>query len=87
MGKATWNEELSVVVLCQLDGDMLSIGWRAFTNVDSYVEHSATHAAHEFALRIGRTLKMKTAHHTIGRHRFVVLTEIDMTNFLVKLTL
>ena len=33
MGKALWNEELNMVIFCQLYCHMLAIGWRAFTNI------------------------------------------------------
>ena len=46
MSKALWNEELKMIVFCQLYCHMLSIGWGTFTNIYCYIEYSAFYATY-----------------------------------------
>ena len=87
MGKTTGNEELAVVVLAKLYGNMLTIGGRSLTDVDSDIKYLALDATHNLALRIGRTLVVETTNDTIGGHAFVVLYELDGTHLGVELAL
>lgn len=47
VGKAARDEELPMIVLGQLHGDMPPVGRRAFADVDSDVEHTPLDAAHK----------------------------------------
>ena len=65
MGKATRDEELTMIVFCQLHCYMLTECRRAFADVNSYVEDCAFNAAHEFALGIWHALIVQTTHHAV----------------------
>ena len=56
MSKASWHEELTMIVFCQFHCHMLTECRRTLADVNGYVKHSALHAAHEFALGIGHAL-------------------------------
>ena len=77
MGKALWNEELAMIVLCQLYRYMLAIRWRSLTNIYCYIKYSTLYAAYQFALGIRWALEVQASHHTIAAHRLVVLHEVD----------
>ena len=92
MGKAFWDEELAMIVFCQLYSYMLAIGWRAFTNIYSYIKHSTFYAAYQLALGIWWALEVQSSHHAIATHRLVVLAEVntvsqDWGNLFFKLSL
>ena len=77
MGKALWNEELTMIVFCQFYCYMLAISRGAFTNIHGYIEDSAFYAADQFALGIWWTLEVQASHYTIAAHRLVVLAEAN----------
>ena len=77
MSETAWNEKLSVIVFGQFYGYMFAIGQRALANVYSHVKYSAFYAAYQFALGKWWVLEVKSTHYTVGRHTFVVLTEVD----------
>lgn len=52
VGKTLRNEELTMIVLCQLYRYMLAIGWRSLTNIYSYIKYSTLYAAYKLALGI-----------------------------------
>ena len=92
MGKALWNEELAMIVFCQLYCHMLAVGWRTFADIYCYIKHPAFYATYQLALGIRRTLEVQASHHTIAAHRLVVLAEVntvsqDWGNHLFKLSL
>ena len=77
VGKAARDEELPVVFLRELDGDVLPVGRAAFAYVHCDVEHCAAHTPHQLTLGEGRALEVQAAHHAVAGHRFVVLDEAD----------
>lgn len=92
MGKALGDEELTMVVLCQLHGDMLAVGGTALADIYCDIKDGSPDTAHEFALGERGTLEMEAAHDAVGGHGFVVLDEGDgMTKeggyFLIELPL
>ena len=87
VGEAFRNEELAVIVFREFYGDVLSVGGRAFADIDGYVEDGSPDASNELALREGRALEMQSAHHAIGGHALVVLHEVDGADFLLELSL
>ena len=92
MSKALWDEELAMIVFCQLYCHMLAISRGTFTNIYSYIEHSAFYAAYQLALCVRWALEVQASHNTIAAHRLVVLAEVntvtqDRGNFLFKLSL
>ena len=87
VGKATWNKELPVIILCQFHSHMLAVGRAAFADVNGYVKDGTLDAADEFALGEGWTLEMKTSHYAIGAFAFVVLNKTDGSDLFVKLPL
>ena len=68
MGKASWDEELEMIVFCQLYCHMLSISRGAFTNIYGYIKDSAFYAADQLALSVRWTLEMQASHHAIAAH-------------------
>jgi len=87
MGKAARNEELAVVVLRQFNGHMLPECGRAAADVDGYIEHSASHTAHQFGLSKGRTLEMQTAHYSTRGTTFIVLHKVHRSHLPLKFAL
>lgn len=77
VGKAARDEELPVVFLRELNGDVLPVGRAAFAYVHCDVEHRTAHTPHQLALGEGRALEVEAAHHAVAGHRFVVLDEAD----------
>lgn len=76
VGEAARNEELAVIVGRQLHSHMAAISGRTLADVYGNVEHTPNHAAHQFGLSEWGTLEMQAAHHSAGRHGFVVLNKI-----------
>ena len=87
MRKATWNEELTMIILRQFHGYVLAKGGRAFTDVHGHVEHSTLDDAHQFALGKRRFLKMQAAEHAVRRLALVVLHKMNGAHFFIKLSL
>lgn len=92
MGKAFWDEELAMIVFCQLYSNMLTISWRALADIYCYIEDSTFYAAYQLALGIWWVLEVQPSHHAIAAHRLVVLAEVnivsqDWGNLLFKLPL
>ena len=92
MGKAFWDEELAMIVFCQIYSYMLAISRRSFTNIYCYIEDSTFYAAYQLALSIRWALEVQASHHAIAAHRRVVLAEVntmsqDWGNLLFKLSL
>ena len=92
MGKALWNEELAMIVFCQLYSHMLAVSRGALANIHSYIEYSTLYAAYQIALGIWWTLEVQASHNAIAAHRLVVLAEVytmtqDWSNLLFKLSL
>ena len=92
MSKALWDEELAMIVFCQLYSHMLAVSRGAFTNVHCYIEDSTFYATYQLALGIRWALEVQASHYTITAHRLVVLAEVntvsqDWGNLLFKLSL
>ncbi len=92
MSHTLGNEELTVVFLCEFHRYMLSVGGTALADVNNDIEDCALDTTHEFALRVGRALEMKTTHDAVSRHTLVVLHEIycmskDWCHLLIELPL
>ena len=52
MSKALWDEELDMIVFCQLYSHMFAIGRGVFTNIHCHIEHSTLYTAHQVTLNI-----------------------------------
>ena len=65
MRKTTRNEELAMVVLSQLYGDMLAVCRTTLADIDSDVKHSTFDTPDQLTLAERRTLEMQTTHHTV----------------------
>ena len=87
VGKAFRDKELTMILLGQFDGNVLPVGWRALADVNCNVQYRPFHAAHQFALGVGRALEMLATHDAIRRHAFVVLHKIDGADLLFELPL
>ena len=85
--KTAGDEELEMIVFAQFHGNVLPKGGTALTNVYGNIEDATAGAAHEFALRVGHSLIVQTAHHTARGARFVVLHKINGTHEAVELLL
>lgn len=68
VGEAFGHEELTVVILCQLDCNVLSVCGRTFADIDCHIKHLAFDGTDEFALGERWTLEMKPTHHSVGGH-------------------
>ena len=77
MGKSLWDEELDMIIFCQLYCHMLAISWRSLADVYGDIEDSTLYAAYQLALGIRWTLEVQTSHHAIAAHRLVVLAEVN----------
>ena len=92
MGKTSWNEELEMIIFCQLYCHMLAISRGVLANIYGYIEHSTFYAAYQFALGIWWVLEVQASHYAIAAHRLVVLAKVntvsqDWGNLLFKLSL
>ena len=92
VGKTLRNEELTMIVLCQLYCHMLAIRWRSLTNIYCYIKYSTFYAAYQLALGIRRTLEVQASHYAIATHTLIILAEVnampqDWGYFLFKLSL
>ena len=92
VGKALRNEELTMIVFCQLYRYMLAIRWRSLTDIYCYIKYSTLYAAYKLALGIRWALEVQASHDAIAAHRLVVLAEVNTVSqdwgyFLVKLPL
>ena len=85
--KTAGDEELEVIVLTEFHGNVLTKGGTALTNVYGNIEDATAGAAHKFALRVGHSLIVQTAHHTARGARFVVLYKVNGTHEAVELLL
>lgn len=56
--EAFGDEELPVVVFRQLDGHVSAESGAAAAQIHCHIEHRSPHAAHEFALGVGRPLEV-----------------------------
>ena len=65
VGKAPGNEELAMVVLRQLHGDMLPEGGGTLADVHCHVEYGTFDHPYQFALCVGRLLEMQSAQHAV----------------------
>ena len=73
-------QKLAMVFFRQFHSYMLSVSRTSFADVYSHVQHGTFHAAHQFTLRVRRTLKMQSTHYSVGRHTLVVLHKIDFAH-------
>ena len=82
--EAPRNEQLKVIFLRKLDGDMLSVSGTPAADVHRNVQNRPAHAPHQLRLCMRRPLEMKSPQHPIGRARLVVLDEIAARTFALK---
>ena len=87
MSKATWDEELTVVILGELYGYMLTISWASLADVYGNVEHGTFDTTHKLALCEWWCLKVQASHDAIAAHGFVVLHEVDFSHFFFEFSL
>ena len=90
--ETAWDEELAMIIFGQFDGDVLAESGTALADIDRNIKHAPLHATHQLRLRVGHTLIVQAAHHAVGRHRLVVLNEVDFVanerrDLLVKFAL
>lgn len=91
MSKALWDEELAMIIFCQLYSYMLTISWRALADIYCNIEDSTLYAAYQLALGIRWTLEVQTSHNTIRAHTLIVLAKMNTMsqnwgNLLFKLS-
>lgn len=77
MVKTTRDEELTVVIFGQFYGNVLTVGWRAFADINGYIKNGTFDASNQLGLGERRGLEVKASHYAISRHRLVVLYELD----------
>ena len=65
MSKTFRDEELTMIIFCQFDSNMLAISRTALTDVYSHIKHCAFDTTDELALSERWSLKMQATHHTI----------------------
>ena len=82
--KAFRHEELAVVVFCKFDCYVLSVGRRAFADVDRHVKDTAFDDAYEFCLGVRRLLEMEAADDAIAGFAFVVLYEAGVADLFYE---
>lgn len=87
MSKTAGDEDLTMVVARELDGDMLTKGGGTTADVDNDIKNSTLNTTHELALRVGHTLIVEATDDTIGGHALVVLNELYGAYQLVELAL
>ena len=68
MGKALRDEELNMIVFCQLYCHMLAIGWLTFSDIYCDIKYSTFYAAYQLALCIRWALEVQASHYTIAAH-------------------
>lgn len=91
MSKALWDEELAMIIFCQLYSYMLTISWRALADIYCNIEDSTLYAAYQLALGIRWTLEVQTLHHAIAAHALIILAKMNTMsqnwgNLLFKLS-
>ena len=92
VGKTLWDEELDMIVFCQLYSYMLAIRWRSLTNIYCYIKYSTLYAAYQLTLSIWWALEVQASHYAITAHRLIVLAKVytvsqDWGNLFFKLSL
>ena len=92
MCESLWNEELAMIVFCELYSHMLAISRGALANIYCYIEDSTFYATYQLTLSIRRALEVQASHHAIAAHRLVVLAKVntvsqDWGNLFFKLSL
>lgn len=87
VGKSLWNEKLPVIIFCQFHSHMLSVGGASLADIHRYIQYRSLHAAHQFALGVGRALEMQPPHHPVGGHAFIVLYKLYLAYLLFKFPL
>lgn len=85
--KTARHKKLPMVFFRQFHSHMLSVSRTSFADVYSHIQHGTFHAAHQFTLRVRRTLEMQSAHYSVGRHTLVVLHKIDFAHLFFKFPL
>ena len=87
VSEATRNEELPMVVFGQFYGYMLTVCRTAFSDVNGYIQNCTFYATNKLTLGEGRSLKVKSSHHSIRTHTLIILHEVNLANFLIKFSL
>lgn len=88
MCKAFRDEELAMILSTETHSHMFAECRRIGANINSDIEYLAADHAHQLALGMRRTLKMKSADNAIGGQRFIVLYKMNLeARFLAELAL
>ena len=85
--EASGDEELSMVIFGEFNGYVLSIGWRAFSDVNGYVKDCAFDTADKLGLSEGWALEVESTHDSVGGAGFIVLDEVDFGYFFIEFLL
>ena len=78
------DEKLTVVVFCEFNCNVFSVGRRAFADVDCDVEDTAFDYAYELCLGVWRFLEMKASDHAVAGPAFVVLDEAGVADLFYE---
>ncbi len=73
MGEPARNVKLLSVLARQRHSDVLSKGWRTFSDVDNHIPHRPLDHANELPLGMRRGLPVESTHNALRREAFVVL--------------
>ena len=87
MSKTAGDEDLTMVVARELDGDMLTKGGGTTADVDNDIKNSTLNTTHELALRVGHALIVEATNDAVGGHALVVLNELYGAYQFVELAL
>ena len=78
------NEKLTVIVFSEFNRDMLSVGRRAFADVNCNIENATFNHTDKFSLSVRRLLKMQTSDHAVAGFAFVVLYEAGVADLFYE---
>ena len=68
MGKALRDEELVMIIFCQLYSHMLAISRGTLADIHCYIEDSTLYAAYQLALGVRWALEVQASHDAIAAH-------------------
>ena len=68
VGKALRDEELAMIIFCQLYSHVLAISRGTLADIYSYIKHSTFYATYQLALGIRWALEVQASHYAIAAH-------------------